>query len=80
MHELFDLRSTQYLNENSDIQMPLKNEKRRGFAYIANVVKELLKLHVIESDGRKLVIERAKTPPKKTTGKKQTSYNCSHRQ
>ena len=82
LHELFDLHSTQYLNENSDIQMPLlgNTEKRRGFAYIANVVKELLKLHVIEFDGRKLVIERAKTPPKKTTGKKQTSYSCSHRQ
>ena len=54
--------------------MPLLENtgKRRSFTYITvsgNVVKELLKLHGIEFNGRKLVIDNAKTPPKKTTGK-----------
>ena len=54
--------------------MPLLGStgKRRRFAYITvpeHVVKEFLKLYSVEFNGRKLVIERAKTPPKKTTGK-----------
>ena len=47
--------------------------KRRGFAYIAfseDVVKELLKLQGIKFNCRKLVTEKAKTPPTKTSGKK----------
>ena len=53
--------------------MPLlgNTRKRRGFAYITvpeHVFKELLKLHGIEFNGRKLVIKKAKTPSKKTTG------------
>ena len=47
--------------------------KRRGFAYIAfseDVVKELLKLQGIKFNCRKLVTEKAKTPPTKTNGKK----------
>ena len=46
--------------------------KQRGFAYITvpeHAVKELLKLYGIEFNGRKLVIKKAKTPPKKPTGK-----------
>ena len=39
------------------------------------VVKELLQLHGIESNGRTLVIEKAKTPPKKNIGKKQASFS-----
>ena len=54
--------------------MPLlgNTRKRRGFAYITvpeHVFKELLKLHGIEFNGRKSVIEKAKTPSKKTAGK-----------
>ena len=51
--------------------------KRRGFAYITvpeRVVKELLKLHGIEFNGRTLVIEKAKTPPKKTIGKDKQAF------
>ena len=47
--------------------------KRRGFAYIAfpeDVVKELLKLQGIKFNWRKLVTEKATTPPAKTNGKK----------
>ena len=80
MYELFGIRSAQYLSENSDIQIPLLENtgKRRAFAYIAvpeHAVKELLKLHGIEFNGRKLVIVKTKAPPEKTT-----ENNCSHRQ
>ena len=40
-------------------------------------VKELLKLHGVEFNWRKLVIEKTKTPSKKTTGEKRRR---SHRQ
>ena len=49
-----------------------KYRKATRFAYITvpeHVVKELLKLYGIEFNGRKLVIKKAKTPPKKPTGK-----------
>ena len=39
-----------------------------------HVVKELLKLHGIEFNGRQLVIEKTKTAPKKTTGKNQQAF------
>ena len=39
-----------------------------------HVVKELLKLHGIEFNVRMLVIEKAKTPPKKTTGKNKQAF------
>ena len=39
-----------------------------------HVVKKLLKLHGIEFHGRKLVIEKAKTQPKKTTGKRKQAF------
>ena len=49
--------------------MPLlgNTRKRRGFADITvpeHLVKELLKLNGIELNGRNLVVEKAKTPPK----------------
>ena len=48
LYELFGLRNTQYLSENSDIQMPLfgNTVRQRGFAHITvreHVFKELLK-------------------------------------
>ena len=78
-YELFGPRSTQYCNENSDIQTPLLGNtgNRKGFAYITvpeHVVEKLLKLHGIEFNGRKLVIEKAKTSPKKTTGKNKHAF------
>ena len=71
LYELSGLCSTQYLSENSDIQIPLLGNtgKQRSFTYITvpeHVFKELLKLHGF--NGRKLVIKKAKTPSKKTTG------------
>ena len=63
LYELSGLCSTRYLSGNSDIQTPLLGNrntgKRRGFAYMAvpeHVFKELLKLHGVEFNGRKLVI------------------------
>ena len=55
----------------------LEIQKNEGFAYITvreHVIKELLELHVIEFNRRKLVIEKAKTPPKKTTGKNKQAF------
>ena len=71
------------LRENSNIQMSLLRNtgKRTCFAYITvpeHVVRELLKLHGIEFNGRKLVIEKAKTPPKKTTGKNKQAFVQTH--
>ena len=79
LHDLFGLISTQYLSENSDIQMPLLQNTgiRRGFAYITaseHVVKELLKLHGKEFNGRKLVTEKANTTPKENTGKNKQAF------
>ena len=39
-----------------------------------HVVKELLTLHGIEFNVRMLVIEKAKTSPKKTTGKNKQAF------
>ena len=62
--------------------MPLLgNTGKRGFAYIPvpeHVVKVLLKLNGIEFNERKLVFEKAKTPPKKTTGKKRQAFMQTH--
>ena len=74
LYEFFGLRSTQY-------QMPLfeSTGKQTGFTYITvpeHVVKELVILHDIEFNGRKLVTEKAKTPPKTTTGKKKLFCKC----
>ena len=79
LYELFGPHSAQCLSENSDIQMSrLENTgKRRGFAYITvpeHAHKEIVKLHSIEFNGRKLIIEKAKTPPKKTTGKNKQAF------
>ena len=59
--------------------MPLLGNigKRRGLAYTAvpnHVLKELLKLDGIEFNGRKLVIEKTKTPPKLTTRKSKQTF------
>ena len=69
MVELFGLRTTNYLRDNSDIQIPLSENtgKKRGFAYVKvpiHVSDELLKLHGIGLKGKTLVIENTKTPPK----------------
>ena len=63
LYELSGLCSTRYLSGNSDIQTPLLGNRitgtRRGFAYMTvpeHVFKELLKLHDVEFNGRKLVI------------------------
>ena len=79
LYELFGLRSTQYFSENSDIQTPLLGNtgNRKGFAYITvpeYLVKKLLKLHGIEFNERKLVIEKSKTLPKKTNGKNKHAF------
>ena len=39
-----------------------------------HIVKELLKLHGIEFNGRQLVIEKTKTATKKTTGKNKQAF------
>ena len=48
LFELFGLRTTNYLCDNSDVQIPLSEYigKKRGFAYV-NVSDGLLKLHGI---------------------------------
>ena len=79
MYELFGQSSTQYLGKNSHTEKPLLGNtgKRRGFAYTTvpeHVVKELLKLHGIVFNGRKLVIGKEKTPPMKTTGKSKQAF------
>ena len=50
----------------------LKYWKTKSFCYITvpeHEFEKLYKLHGIEFNGRKLVIEKTKTPLKKTTGK-----------
>ena len=61
LYELSGLCSTRYLSENSDTQMPLLENtgKQRGFGYITvpeHAFKELLKLHGVGFNGRKLAI------------------------
>ena len=51
--ELFGLRTTNYLRDNSDVQIPLSENtgKKRVFAYVKvsrHVIDELLKLHGIQ--------------------------------
>ena len=67
LFELFGLRTTNYLRDYSDAQIPLSDNtgKTRGFAYVKvprHVSDELLKLYGIGFKGKMLVIE--KTPPK----------------
>ena len=67
--ELIGLRTTTYLRDNSDVQIPLSENtgKKRGFAYVKvprHVNDELLKLHGLGFKGKMLVIEEVKTPPK----------------
>ena len=59
--ELFVLRTTNYLRDNSDVQIPLSvnTGKKRGFAYVKvlrYVSDELLKLDGIGFKGKTLVI------------------------
>ena len=66
---IFGLRTTNYLRDNSDVQIPLSENtgKKRGFAYVKvprHVSDELLKLHGLGFKGKMLVIEKSKTPPK----------------
>ena len=63
------MRTTNYLCDNSDVQIPLSENtaKKRGFAYVKvprHVSDELLKLHGIGFKGKMLVIEKTKTLPK----------------
>ena len=62
----------------------LKYWKTRSFWYITvpeHVFEKLFKFHGIVFNGRKLVIEKTKTPLKKTIGKtNKLFYNHSHRQ
>ena len=67
--ELFGMRTTNYLCDNSDVQIPLSENtaKKRGFAYVKvprHVSDALLKLHGIRFKGKVLVIEKTKTLPK----------------
>ena len=69
LFELFGLRTTNYLRDNSDVKIPLSENtgKRRGSTNVKvprHVSDELLKLHGIEFKGKMLVIEKAKTLPK----------------
>ena len=69
LFELFGRRTTNYLRDNSDIQIPFSENtrKKRSFEYVKmprHVSDELLKLHGIGFKGKTLVIEKAKTPPK----------------
>ena len=68
LFKLFGLRATNYLRDNSDVQIPLSENtgKKRGFAYVKvprHVSDELLKLHGIGFKEKILVIEKAKTLP-----------------
>ena len=72
LFELFGLRTTNYLRDNSDVQMPLSENtgKRRGFAYekVPRYLSDkLLKLHGVEFTGMMLSIEKAKALPKAKT-------------
>ena len=67
--ELSGLRKTNYLidicsNEMSNLQ---QNGRHNGHVFIlapCHVCDELLKLHGSEFDGRKIIIEEAKAPPR----------------
>ena len=55
----------------------LKYWKTKSFCYITvpeHEFEKLYKLHGIEFNGRKLVIEKTKTPLKKTTGKNKQAF------
>ena len=65
LSELFGLRTTNYLHDNSDVQIPLSENtgEKRSFAYVkvpGHVSDdELLKLHEIGCEGKMLVIEKS---------------------
>ena len=69
LFELFEPCTTNYLRDNTDVQIPLSENsgEKSGFAYVKvprHVSDELLKLHGFGLKGKMLVIEKAKTPPK----------------
>lgn len=69
LFELFGLCTTNYLGNNSDVQIPLSENtgNQRGFAYVKvwrHMTHELVKLHETEFKGKMLVIEKEKTLPK----------------
>ena len=59
--ELFGFNTTTYLQENFCVKLPTgKSEKNKGFGFTVmpdHVQKELLKLHGIEFQGSKIIIE-----------------------
>ena len=67
--KLFGLRTTNYLTDNCSIEMSKlqHNGKHNGHGFIlapCHVCNELVKLHDLEFQGRKIIIEEAKTPPR----------------
>ena len=59
--ELFGLRTTNYLRDNSDVQIPLSKNtgKKRSFAYVkvpGHVSDELLKLYGLGFKGKMFLI------------------------
>ena len=67
--EASGLRTTNYLIDNCSIEMSKlqQNGRLNGNAFIlapCYVFNELVKLHSLEFNGRKIIIEEAKTPTK----------------
>ena len=67
--ELFGLRTTTYLIDNCSIEMSKlqKNGRHNGHRFVLTpfrVCNELVKLHDLEFQGCKIIIEEAKTPPR----------------
>ena len=67
--EFFGLRTTNYLIDNCSIEISKlqRNGRHNGHAFIlapCDVCNELVKLHGLEFQGLKIIIEEAKTPPR----------------
>ena len=76
--EPFGLRTTNYLIDNCSIEMSKlqENGRHNGHAFIlapCHVCIELVKLHSLEFQGRKIIIEEAKTPPRTLLNELSTS-------
>ena len=76
--KLFGLRTTNYLIDNCSIEISKlqQNGKHNGHAFIlapSHVCNELVKLHGLEFQGRKIIIEEAKTPPRTLLNELSTS-------
>ena len=79
--EPFGLRTTNYLIDNCSIEMSKlqENGRHNAHAFIAfilalcHVCNELVKLYGLEFQGRKIIIEEAKTPPRTLLNELSTS-------